>query len=397
VLTDVTERRRLELAKLASAEEARAQQELAIGIIPTPNTDIDIICHELRNPLNGIYHNAELVYDSMGRLRYKTETFRSRLPHATLAPSSNESDLLPPFLHDLESEVTQNIDSLEALIQCAKHQNRIADDVLQLSKLSMNLVSLKETPFDPFVETKNSMRMFEREVLVKEIEMKLAVGEGYDALQIGMVRGDPTRFTQVLLNFLSNAIRFTEKAPSRTIEITLDASEAEPILFAPGVLGDDIILTGSPTASRVPQDTIYLISSVSDSGVGITKEEQKRLFHKFTQASPKTHIEYGGSGLGLFISKALVEAHGGKLTLDSEKDIGTKLTFYIRVKRELDEPGQSTATHETNRPARAISPLVPLPQVEAASSEPVGPPRRDSQTILVLVVEDNLVMRFILC
>jgi signal transduction histidine kinase len=347
--------------------------------------------------LNGIYHNAELVYDSMGRVRHKTEAFRSRLPPPTLAPSSNESDLLLPFLHDLESELTQDIDSLEALIQCAKHQNRIADDVLQLSKLSMNLVSLKETPFDPFVETKNSMRMFEREVLVKEIDMKLAVGEGYDALQIRMVRGDPTRFTQVLLNFLSNAIRFTEKAPSRTIEITLDASEAEPILFAPGILGDDTmhILAPVPIASHVPQDTIYLISSVSDSGVGITKEEQKRLFHKFTQASPKTHIEYGGSGLGLFISKALVEAHGGKLTLHSEKDIGTKLTFYIRVKREQDEPGQSTATHETNRPARSISPLVPPPQAEEAS-EPVGPPRRDSQTILVLVVEDNLVMEFIL-
>jgi signal transduction histidine kinase len=279
---------------------------------------------------------------------------------------------------------------MEALIHCAKHQNRIADDVLQLSKLSMNLVSLTETAFDPFIEVKNCLRMFEREATVKEIDMKLSIGEGYDALQVATVCGDPIRYAQVLLNFLSNAIRFTEKAPHRTIEITLNASEEEPILASPT---DDIadlkthVSLASPPSISTPAraESLYLISSVSDSGVGISEEEQKKLFQKFTQASPKTHIEYGGSGLGLFISKALVEAHGGKLSLESEEGEGTKLTFYIHVKR-VDPEG---AVQENGKhPSRNRSPLAAFSQ----RKEFLNSSASDSRGISVLVVEDNLVI-----
>ena len=95
--------------------------------------------------------------------------------------------------------------------------------------------------------------------------------------------------------------------------------------------------TSSEDLSRSTTDSIFLISTIIDSGVGLTKEEQKKLFQKLDQSSPKTHIEYDGSGLGLFISKALVKAQGGRLTLESEKHKGTRLTFYICVKK-VDPP-----------------------------------------------------------
>jgi signal transduction histidine kinase len=243
----------------------------------------------------------------------------------------------------------------------------------------MNLASLKEMPFDPVIEIKNCIRMFEREASAKKIELKLSVGKGYESIQVGWVSGDPVRFTQVLLNLLSNAVRFTEKASTRIIQITLDASVEEPNL-SPLVATDHApeIKTSSDDLSRSMTDSIFLISTVIDSGVGLTKEEQKKLFQKLNQSSPKTHIEYGTSGLGLVISKALVEAQGGRLTLESEKYKGTKLTFYICVKK-ADPPAKV--------PTSPLSKSFSL----KATLTPRREPSPDSK-LNVLVVEDNLVI-----
>ena len=221
----------------------------------------DIICHELRNPLNGIYHNGEIVYDSIVKIRETMSSLREEIARSHASPfapplitSQATAEAWTQFLDDLEDELTHDLDSMEALNQCAKHQNRITEDVLQLGKLSMNLVSLKEVPFDPIMEIKHCMRMFEREVLAKKIELKMSVGKEYESFKIGLVNGDPVRFAQVLLNLLSNAVRFTENALRRIIEITFNASKEEPHFsssferswrrgYHPG--GKDIFVSGS--------------------------------------------------------------------------------------------------------------------------------------------------------
>lgn len=274
----------------------------------------------MRNPLNGITGFTEIVNESLLRLRDRTTQFRE-----------HHSDV-SQFLNDIEEQLKLDLDCLDALHHCAKHQNRIADDVLQLSKLSMKLVSVDQVPFDPIIETGRCIRMFEREANIKNVEVNLSIAHKFVELQISSVYGDPIRFAQVLINLLSNALRFTEKSPIRRIEIVLDADADE--------------------------SAILLRVSVTDSGIGLTKEEQTRLFQKFSQASPKTHIEYGGSGLGLFISKALVEAQGGKLSLESEKDKGTKFEFYIRVKRAHDEDCRTHSPRPYDRKAPGINVLV---------------------------------------
>ena len=120
-----------------------------------------------------------------------------------------------------------------------------------------------------------------------------------------------------------------------------------------------------------------MISSVIDTGVGLTNEETDNLFQKLNQISPKTNIKYSGTGLGLFISKSLVEVQNGKLTLESEKGKGTKMTFYICVKR----PDTDTSSAEVVAGGFAQTKL-PL------KTEPIP---ADSKGINVLVVEDNLV------
>jgi signal transduction histidine kinase len=376
-LTDVTERRRLEAARLQAVEEARAQQELAIGTFYHIQLMIDMICHELRNPLNGIYHNGELVYESILQTRDKTLLLRQLLIHSK---DSEQETAVSHFLEHLEAELTRDLESMEALSQCAKHQNRIADDVLQLGKLSMNLVSIKELPFDPLIQVRKSMRMFEKEVLAKKIEVTLSVRAGYKILKVGWVYGDPIRFAQVLINLLSNAVRFTEQTPSRTVEIALDASAESTVAKS---LDDQERGIEHPPSGDFNKRSIFLICSVIDSGVGLTKEDQARLMKQLGQSSPKTHIEYDGNGLGLFISKTIVEAHGGKLSVESEQGRGTKVTFDISVK--LVGPPAAPSRNINADGSIASSTLLPGRDSPSVSLF-------DRKVINILVVEDNLVM-----
>jgi signal transduction histidine kinase len=300
---------------------------------------------------------------------------------------SEDSQPLAHLIDFLDTELEQNLESLESLNLCAKHQKRIADDVLQMSKLSMNLVSLTITPFDPLVETRNVIRMFEREAFVKNIDFKFTLEHGYQDLQVGWVNADPIRLAQVLLNFISNAVRFTEKSKIREIEVKLDASEKEPMVMNP-LTGSNTTVPCGPeqTTGEDAGSKIFLIVSVVDSGVGLTPEERANLFQKFAQASPRTHIEYGGSGLGLFISKSLVEVQGGRVSLESQKGKGTTVTFYVQA-TQIATPSAPTPTRATSR---SVNPRNLTPKIKRTSSSTSR--IRQTKVIRVLVVEDNLVI-----
>ena len=241
-------------------------------------------------------------------------------------------------IEDLEDDLTHDLSSMEALIQCSKHQNRIVDDVLQLGQLSMNLISIRKTPFDPLIEVKTCIQR----TSTKAIEVKVSGKSGW-------VNGDPIRYAQVLLNLLSNAVRFTESAPTRSINVEFDTLES-PL----GLEDQSIVLT----------------TSVTDSGVGMDTRELSSLVEKLDRASARTYVDYGGSGLGLFISKTLVEAHGGTLSIESEKHKGTKVSFDILVQ----VLSQAATTTTGALPSRSPN----------------------SKGIHVLIVEDNLVARIIL-
>jgi signal transduction histidine kinase len=313
-------------------------------------------------------------------------------PPLTMVYGPEELQAFTHLIEFLDTELVQDLESLEALNLCAKHQKRIADDVLQMSKLSMNLVSLTEVPFDPLVETSNVIRMFEREAFVKNVAFKFTLGTAYRELQIGWVRADPIRFAQVLLNFISNAVRFTEKSPRREIEVMLDASDMEPSLSQPltsMTTGEPIPPKPPKTAAEELGEPVFLIASVADSGVGLTPDERANLFRKFAQASPRTHIEYGGSGLGLFISKALVDVQGGQISLESEKNKGTTLTFYIQATR-ADAPISPVAAVSKSR---SVSPRILTPRIKR--NTPSTSSITQIKTIHFLVVEDNLVSNFL--
>jgi len=114
---------------------------------------------------------------------------------------------------------------------------------------------------------------------------------------------------------------------------------------------------------------------VQDTGCGITRSEQEKLFNRFTQATPKTHVKYGGSGLGLYISKSLAELQGGCIGVHSELNVGSTFAFFVesRIVSPLDGLERRFSNSLLRDPSVSVEEIV-----RAAK-------------LTVLVVEDNLV------
>ncbi|ORX86568.1 hypothetical protein K493DRAFT_291242 [Basidiobolus meristosporus CBS 931.73] len=319
-LTDLTERKILEQERLSAVRLAEQQQrhraEEAEEVKRQQELYIDMTCHELRNPLNGIYHSADLLHESLEKMQKEVR-----------------QESIRKVANWLEKEIEDDLDVVDTITLCAQHQKKIADDVLHMSKINMNLLVLSKTKLRPIEVVTNVIRMFETEVRLKEIDLKFVLAEGYTRMKVDWVKGDPTRFTQILINFMTNAIRFTERVPFRQVTVTLDAADKVPSQPAVGTLRNSTMVSSGdgPTAAHL--DGLYIAVAIKDSGVGMTTDEQTNLFKRFAQANPRTYAEFGGSGLGLFISKRLVELHDGKITVRSKKGDGTTFTFYLKCDR----------------------------------------------------------------
>jgi CheY-like chemotaxis protein len=153
---------------------------------------------------------------------------------------------------------------------------------------------------------------------------------------------------QVLINLITNALKFTRLEATRRIKIVLAASEHQPSSTHDGIQFETKLV---PDDTRLIDDwklgsTVYLQFLVTDTGCGLSHEERSTLFARFSQASPRTHIHYGGSGLGLFISRRLTEMQGGAIGLFSEPGHGSTFSFYIKARRTALRNVRRTSFHD---------------------------------------------------
>jgi signal transduction histidine kinase len=297
--------------KWAEGFQARRIEE-AIELKRQQENFMDMTSHEARNPLSAIMLCAESI----------TTTLQE------LLNTSNGQDHIQVSKDTMEAQ----LEGAETIVACSQHQKRIIDDVLTLSKLDAGLLVIcpVECRFDEIM--KQALKMFDSELLKSDIQLEYTLLPTYYALNIDWVRLDPSRLLQILINLLTNAIKFTANSDTRKITITIGASLERPNRASEGLeyLADPNIKgSSSPRAD----DDVYLSVMVKDTGRGITPDEMKGLFQRFMQASPKTHIKYGGSGLGLFISRELASRQGGRIGVASEPGVGSTFAFYIQCRR----------------------------------------------------------------
>ena len=194
----------------------------------------------------------------------------------------------------------------------------ILNDILDFSKIEAGKLELENAEFDVRSIVAQSMDTVRDAVRRKRLECSVRVEEDVP----GWLRGDAGRLRQVLLNLLSNAVKFCER----------------------GSIGLQVVLT------ELRDDLATLRFEISDTGIGIAREIQPRLFQSFMQADPSTTRKYGGTGLGLAISKRLTELMGGEIGFESEKGIGS--TFWFTVRMTI---GEAPAPVLVRAPARSFS------------------------------------------
>ncbi|KAF2483414.1 hypothetical protein BDY17DRAFT_250480 [Neohortaea acidophila] len=370
----------IQTRKMEEAVELKRQQE----------NFIDITSHEMRNPLSAILQCSDEISSSLTRFKQGEE-------------------------REISDELLLScLDAAQIISLCSQHQKRIVDDILTLSKLDSQLLLVTPVDAQPLTVVQRALKMHEGELQAADIQLQFLVDQTYRDLELDWVRFDPSRVLQVLINLTTNAIKFTGTEEKRVISVTISASRQRP--------------SEAPNApvkyfqSRRKQkdltdkdwgegEKLYIHFSVQDTGRGLNPEEKKMLFLRFSQASPRTHVQYGGSGLGLFISRELTELQGGEIGVESEAGQGSTFAFYVVARRSSAPADTDGATGVKQQPSPAVmrkkSPKV-ASKKRSQSLDETGALQANSPTTntspsftklapkRVLIVEDNLVNQRVL-
>ena len=277
-------------------------QDKALLLVKQKN-EVEAKNKEVEEARSSLEEKAEQL---MLTSKYKSE-FLANMSHELRTPLNSLSILAQQLYENVDGNLSEKqVRYARTIHSCGDDLIQLINDILDLSKIesgfiSANISSVRiadiasfaETTFKPIAEAKN---------LIFNIETDSQLPASIDT--------DSQRLNQILKNLLSNAFKFTERG-----EIKLRIFKAQ---------------TGwrqsNPNLDGAPQVIAF---SISDTGIGITKEKQLIVFEAFQQAEGSTSRKYGGTGLGLSISRGLAELLGGVIELESDEGKGSVFTFYL--------------------------------------------------------------------
>ena len=269
---DITAKKDADRRQMQLMEDLRQAKEEAEEAVRTKAAFLAMMSHEIRTPINGVIGMTQL------------------LAGTELNAEQNK------FVRTIQV-------SGEMLLS-------VINDILDFSKIESGKLELENAPLD--------VKALVRDIYDVQLSKAKEKGLKFEVMMQPQVPpfiiGDVTRLRQILLNLVSNALKFTD-AGSVRIGVRLASDQV-------------------PTADRHFQ----LLFSVTDTGIGISTEQMPRLFQPFSQATVSTSRKYGGTGLGLVICKNLVETMGGKIQVESKANQGSTFSFTVMTQIAKEQP-----------------------------------------------------------
>jgi PAS domain S-box-containing protein len=241
-------------------------------------------------------------------------TFLANMSHELRTPMNAIMGMMALVLRRITDP--KQTDQLTKAMQASQRLLGIINDILDLSKIEAERLHLEQVPFKLNGVLENLSRLIGPQVSEKSLKLHLEISP---ELASQPLRGDPLRLGQILLNLTGNALKFTGEG-----SITLRVRCAKEYLSA-----------------------VLLRFEVADTGIGIARQDQERLFSAFEQADGSMTRKYSGTGLGLAISKRLVEMMGGKIGVNSQPGSGS--TFWFTAQLEKIDPLFATAPRPNAR------------------------------------------------
>ena len=320
----------MENMALRLGEKARTADEIARGNldveVPVASEDdvlgraMQIMVESLRTDIAERKKAEENLAEINATLEQQTALANTMAAEAELANAA-KSEFLANMSHEIRTPMNGVIGMTELLLDTDLTEEQkefaqtvqasansllsIINDILDFSKIEAGKLELEETEFDLRSLIEDLGTMMAPKAHQKGVEFPIFV----DPKVTTDVIGDPVRLRQILINLANNALKFTNKGEVQVALRLIESSEnKQSVLF-----------------------------EVVDTGIGIAKERLKTIFDSFSQADASTTRKFGGTGLGLTISRSLVEKMGGTLEVESEVDHGSRFHFTIEMQQQQTE------------------------------------------------------------